>query len=246
MQKQLLTLTALGLATAAGSAGAAVIVAYDFESGSNPNQITPTFNGVAPADMVVSGSRDQAVNGIDIENLVSLDQYSTSNVGGNGDRDFVVNGFYVRDGDASNNPTERQDDVYLAFTYDVTAPLGVELEDFDFGFTRFGSGPNSLQVGLFVGGTNVAYSGEYDTSNNSNADPSTQVFSFDFVDTFVANGSNFELRFYGFDPSDATGGNSGGHFDDLVLTGTVVIPEPATAAAGLVGLGLLAARRRRI
>lgn len=228
IRKTLLTLTlAAGLALA-GSANAASIL-YDFAGASAAASVNDFGNGVTVSDInIINGGS----GGIQIGNTDQSDPNNAS----------------MKFGGTEN--------AKLSFTITIPAGTTVNLTQLDFneGFdsTKNGSGADAFwkwDLALTAGsaspntGADSQSSGRIITTNFPSVALSGLTGLTDTSVTFTLSMDNGTSTSY-------TSGNANDRrqfFDDITLTGEVVtnIPEPASLATGLLGLTLIAARRRR-
>ena len=228
---------AAGLALA-GSASAATLAQYGFEDSNDRLGAGTVIAGITASDLTVVGATPRYTG-----------------PGGNpADNTFVTNEptpaemqsqLSLAYGDLDTQPADDGD--YVQFTLMPDAGNTITFDAGDaFTFQSAGGDGNAPTVGFFslLVDTGGGFQSVGTTMNTSGSDQSYETFSYDLGGLpDVADSVTFRLQI-----ADGGGGNPNNslEIDDIRASGSVtVIPEPASALAGVVGLGLLAGRRRR-
>ena len=232
-----LAAAAAGL-TLAGTASAATLVQYGFEDSNDRLGPGTLIAGITASDLSVVGATPRYTG-----------------PGGNpADNSFVTNEptpaemqtqLSLSYGQLDTQPPD--DDQYVQFTLTPDAGNTITFDAGDaFTFQSAGGGGTAPTVGFFnlVVDAGGGFQSVGTVMNTSGIDQDYETFSYDLSGLGdVAGPVTFRLQI-----ADGGGGNQNNslEIDDIRANGTVtVIPEPASALAGVVGLGLLAGRRRR-
>lgn len=218
--KKLLAITIAAMV--AGSAGAAIIAAWDLQGDNSP--------ATTDADTVAAN-----LSGTPQLSRTGLGQVSANNSFNS--NNWNLTGTF----DATNK--------YISFTVTPASGYQLQLTDLQYAMNGSNTAPRNGRWGYTTdGGANWTYQADWTILNPA---PSS-LATWDFADFTTSNSVEFRFWAYGATSinggaSAVTGttrvANIAG--DDLILNGSV-IPEPATV--GLVFMGLLGARilRRRM
>jgi len=156
------------------------------------------------------------------------------NATGNGDR-FCANNF------ADTLANAITDSDYFTFTLEASSSYSFSLSSMVFNWQASGTGPQSFA--LFSSVTGFTDSDALDDWVGV-GNGVTETADLSGVSALQGVSGPIEFRVYGYGAS-GTGGTGGfeGSGDDIIVNGTVAIPEPATMS--LLGLGALAMVLRR-
>ncbi|MGE9271485.1 MAG: hypothetical protein ACQKBU_11835 [Verrucomicrobiales bacterium] len=209
-------------AVSSGVSSAAVVAEYDFSGGSAASSATGA--SVVGEDYIATVS----------PNTPSYSGISTSS----------ENAFFFSFQTADNLTNAIADNDYHSFTLDVEstgATVSLASLDFDQGFWNTNT-TLDFSVSVFVGTTDAYFDSisasdsivdftiaGSDYTNGENAEVSRSV-NLSGITELQDLTSDAEIRFYFYDDSSATDRTH--RLDNIVLTASTVIPEPASAALG--------------
>ncbi|MGJ8641628.1 MAG: PEP-CTERM sorting domain-containing protein [Opitutaceae bacterium] len=222
MKKSILTLTT-GLFVASLSQ-AAIVASYDFEEGS----LEASFEQFGTAGDATFGSAFSTAT------AATLTPF--------GDGSVNTDGLLYNSGIGTAAPGDASNQVVMTFTVgglDTGHTLQFDSVQIDFAGTS-----NTTRFHGFLDGASIRSGGNFNPPASGTYIEALNISSAAATtgQTVFSNGDTFSVAF-------GTRENGGGNtaFDNFVINGTVIVPEPSSYAllAGLVGLSAVMLRRRQ-